>query len=338
MILAGDVGGTHARLALFSSAAGGSLALKATRTYPSAGFPGLQEVLAEFLRETGARPRAASLGIAGVIRKGKVEMMVNLPWRPEAAAIARALGMERVHFLNDMEAAAWGVEALGPEGQAELLSGDADSDGNRCLISAGTGLGEAGIVRHPEGYLPFRSEGGHVNFAPRNELESDLLRHLAARFGGHLSYERVCSGPGLVNVYAFLRDTGRGEEPAWLAERIQAGSAGRVITDCALKGESELCSAALDLFVSIYGSAAGNLALKTLATGGVWLGGGIAPRILDRLRGPVFREAFLSKGRLRPMMELIPVKVCIDDRLALLGAAREAFTRSGASRGATASP
>lgn len=326
-ILSGDIGGTHARLALFQ-ADGGEVSFSAIKTYPSKDFAALEDVLHAFLEETKARPVAAALGVAGVLR-GNTVQMVNLPWRPDASVIASKLSIPKVLFLNDLEAAAWGVPALGLESRKTLHAGEPDPDGNLCLVSAGTGLGEAGMIRVRDGFLPFRSEGGHVNFGPRNEVELDLLRYLTERFGSSVSYERIVSGPGLLNVYSFLRDTGRGSEPAWLADRFKAKphTPGRVITDCALSGESELCSDALDLVVSVYGSAAANMALKTLATAGVWLGGGIAPRILDRLRGPIFRESFLSKGRLRSMMEKIPVHVSTDDRLALLGAARAALKR-----------
>lgn len=322
-ILSGDIGGTNARLAVFrfgGGAGGRDWEILASKTYPARDFQGLEEVLREFLRETGLRPAIASLGVAGVIRGGAVRM-TNLPWQPDAGRIARDLALSRVLFLNDLEAAAWGIEALGPSGQTVLHAGEPDAEGNRCLCSAGTGLGEAGMVSTPAGHLPFHSEGGHVNFAPRDAVEIDLLRHLMAQFG-HVSYERVVSGPGLLNVYAFLRDTGRGTEPGWLADRIRGGSPGKVVTECALAGESELCTAAVELFARVYGSAAGNLALKTTATGGVWLGGGIAPSILPFLGAAGFREAFVSKGRLTPVMEKIPVSVVTDDRLALLGAAR----------------
>lgn len=325
-IVSGDIGGTNARLALFQ-AEGGVVRFSSQKTYPSRDFAALEDVLKAFLEETGAKPVAAALGVAGVLR-GNTVQMVNLPWKPDATFIAAKLGIPKVLFLNDLEAAAWGVPALGPESRRTLHVGEPDPDGNLCLISAGTGLGEAGMVRKGDGYIPFRSEGGHVNFGPRNALEIDLLNHLTKRFGS-VSYERIVSGPGLHNVYLFLKETGRGEEPAWLTERFQAKphTPGRVITDNALSGESQLCSDTLDLFVSIYGSAAGNLALKTLATAGVWLGGGIAPRILPRLQGPIFQEAFLAKGRLRSMMERIPVHVSTDDGLALLGAARAALMR-----------
>ncbi len=321
-ILAGDIGGTNARLAVFEK--DGPIGDPSIfKTYASGEFPTLEDVLRRFLSETGVRPAAVALGIAGVIRRNQVEMMANLPWKPDAAAMSANLGLPPILFLNDLEAAAWGVSVLGPSGQATLLEGESDPDGNRCLLAAGTGLGEAGIVRTAEGWLPFRSEGGHANFAPRDELEIELLRALQARYG-HVSFERVLSGPGLYNIYKFLRDTGRGAEPPWLHRRLRDGSPGRVITDCAMTGESELCEKAVGLFVRIYGTAAGNLALKTLATGGVWLSGGIAPRLLSRLQSEEFRESFQSKGRMRGMMERIPVRVATDGRLAVLGAANAA--------------
>jgi len=238
----------------------------------------------------------------------------------DADQLATLFGFDAVTLVNDLEANAFGLVALEAKDFAVLNEGAPESEGNTAIISAGTGLGEAGL--HFEGKMrrPFASEGGHADFAPRNELEIELLRYLIPQFH-HVSYERVLSGPGLLNIYTFLRDTGRGEEAAWLADEMQEADPSAVITRAALEGKSELCMRALDLFVSIYGAEAGNLALKVNATGGVFLGGGIAPRIIDKLKSPAFMEAFTAKGRMRPLLEAVPVRVILNDTTALVGAA-----------------
>jgi glucokinase len=198
------------------------------------------------------------------------------------------------------------------------------ASGSPGLFSAGTGLGEAGLLAEGDGYLPYPSEGGHSDFAPRDETEIALLQYLLKRFD-HVSFERVLSGPGLHNIYQFLRDTGRGQEPPWLTQEISKRDPSAVISAEAMKGSSELCVRALDLFVSIYGAEAGNLALKGMATGGVFLGGGIAPKILTKLRQPAFLEAFTAKGRISKVLEAMPVRVILNDKTALLGAGRLAM-------------
>lgn len=203
--------------------------------------------------------------------------------------------------------------------------------GNQAVISAGTGLGEAGLYWDGKNYDVFASEGGHCDFAPRSELEVELFRYLAARFG-HVSFERIVSGPGLVNVYHFFRDTHRGEEPAWLTEELAHGDAAATISRAAVSGKSPMAEHVLDLWISIYGAEAGNLALKLMATGGIYLGGGIAPKLVSKLAGPLFMQAFLNKGRMQSLLESIPVRVIINDKIALFGAARYA-----AAKGAVAS-
>ena len=224
---------------------------------------------------------------------------------------------------------------LAPEDVVVLHPDAADARGNRALISAGTGLGEAGLIAEPEGYLPYPSEGGHCDFAPQTETEIHLLRHLMGRFG-HVSYERVLSGPGLYNIYQFFRDTGLAEEPAWLAEEIRQPDPSPVISQHALNGSCDLCVKALDQFVSLYGAEAGNLALKAMATGGIFIGGGIAPKILAKLKEPAFWKAFTAKGRVSSQLEAIPVRVILNDKTALLGAARLAARSAGKVRGTAA--
>jgi glucokinase len=323
-VLAGDVGGTHVRLARFRDA-GGRLEMENARVFSAAEYPGLQEILQEYL--AGGPPvDSACIGVAGVIRDGSVRM-TNRNWALNARDLAQGAGLRRMDFINDLEANAQGVAELEEKDFAVLNPGEAESEGNRCLISAGTGLGEAGMIRSGNAWIPFHSEGGHVNISPRDETEIELLRYLAVRFG-HVSYERLLSGPGLANIHAFLVDSGRERELPSVADSLRQSDPGRAITQAALSGESAACGRALDLFVSLYGSAAGNLALKIFASGGVYLGGGIAPKILERLRKEDFMEAYLAKGRLREALEKMPVKVILEEKTALLGAARAAWLRS----------
>jgi glucokinase len=313
MILVGDIGGTNSRLALFESLRHSEIDI-----FPSAQYAGLDEIAAIFLKQTGATVEAACFGIAGPVRDG-VSKVSNLPWVVDAREIAVRLAIERVSLLNDLEANAHGIAVLEASDFLTLNEGVGGA-GNCALISAGTGLGEAGLLAEENRYRPFASEGGHGDFAPRNELEIELLRYLMKRWS-HVSIERVLSGPGLLNIYQFLRDTGRGSEPAWLAEKMQLENPSAVISETALAGTAEICVQALDMFVAIYGAEAGNLALKLMATGGVFLGGGIAPKIAPKLRDSIFMNAFADKGRFRSLLESIPVRVIMNDKTALLGAA-----------------
>jgi len=326
MILAGDIGGTSTRVALFE-VEGGRLISRIQTNFRSAQYPGLEAILAEFLDANPSQVDAACFGIAGPVRLGRVETP-NLTWVVDAHSLSRQLGLETVTLLNDLESTAYGIAALGVMDFAVLNEGAPIESGSRAVIAAGTGLGEAALHWDGKLHRPFASEGGHVDFAPRDELEADLLLHLRKRFG-HVSYERVVSGPGLLNLYQFLRDTGRGAEPGWLSERLRQEDPSAVIAAAALEKSSELCVLALERFVSLYGAEAGNLALKVLATGGVYVGGGIAPKILSKLQEPAFLEAFWDKGRYRKLMESIPVKIILNDRTALLGAARHAGLSAG---------
>lgn len=330
MILAGDIGGTNTRLALFE---GNATTLKPVviEVFPSRDHGGLEEVLEKFRARHGQSVDAASFGIAGPVRHGHCETP-NLPWVVDAASVAKRLGLPSVDLVNDLEANAHGIAMLSAEDFAVLHPGAADARGHRALISAGTGLGEAGLLAEEEGYRPYASEGGHCDFAPHNEIEIHLLEHLMSRFG-HVSFERVLSGPGLYNIYQFFRDTGRGEEPAWLAEEIRQKDPAAVISGHALQGKSDLCVTAMNLFVSLYGAEAGNLALKAMATGGIFLGGGIAPKILPKLKEPGFLQAFTAKGRVRGLLEAIPIRVILNDKTALLGAGRLAALTAAKAQG-----
>ena len=318
MILAGDIGGTNARLASYQQEKGRFVAVH-EKVFPSREFRGLDEIVSKFIAETGDRPDVASFGIAGPIRHGKVEAS-NLPWIVESSRLAQELHLDSVILLNDLEAQAWGIAALGESDTVALNKVKEVEAGNQAVVAAGTGLGEAGLIWEGTKYKIFASEGGHCDFAPRNELEIELLRYLHGRFG-HVSYERIVSGPGLLNVYLFLRDTHRAEEPKWLRDEMLAGDPAAVISNAALAAKSPLAEHALDLWISIYGAEAGNMALKVLATGGVFLAGGIAPKVLAKLAGPLFMQAFLAKGRMQPLLETIPVRVITNPKTGLLGAA-----------------
>ncbi len=324
VILAGDIGGTNARLGLFEPGAARPSPV-AVETYASREGT-LKEHLLAFRSRHGQQLEAAAIGIAGPVAAGRVATP-NLPWAVDAAELARVLDVREVVLMNDLEALAWSLDLIAPEGCAELRPGGADAIGNRALIAAGTGLGEVALAQGGDRTVVLASEGGHADFAPRTELEIALLRWLVVRHG-RASWERVLSGRGLHDVYRFLRELRPGEEPAWLSEELREGDPAAVISGAALDGRSELCAEALDLFASVYGAEAGNLALRALATGGVYLGGGIAPRILPWLRRPPFLAAFVAKGRLRPLLEDTPVRVILDTRAGLLGAARRALERT----------
>lgn len=321
MILAGDIGGTNTRLALLE-AVGGGLRVRSEMTFPSREQTSLEAALGEFLSARHAVLTAATFGIAGPVRGGRCEA-TNLPWVVDAKSLAKRLRLRRVGLINDLVANAHGIPALRGRDFVTLNPGVRGATGNRAIISAGTGLGEAGMFWDGKAHRPFASEGGHADFAPRNHLEMGLLEHLMERHG-RVSYERVVSGPGLVSAYHFLRDTGKAREPSWLAGQLRQGDPAAVITRNALEGKSPPCAQALDLFVSVYGAEAGNLALKVMATGGFYLGGGIAPKIVAKLKEPAFMNAFTAKGRLRPLLQDIPVRVIMNPKTALIGAARHA--------------
>jgi glucokinase len=327
MLLAGDVGGTKTLLALFE-AGGENRHPVREAALPSRGFPTLEAAVARFLADgPPAAIEAACFGVAGPVVDGRCAA-TNLPWRLDERALAAAIPGGRVRLLNDLVANAHGVLTL-PAASLETIQAGTARAGNMALIAAGTGLGEALLVHDGERHVVVASEGGHADFAPRGELEDELLRFLRREFG-RVSYERVLSGPGLVNVYRFLRARGGAAEPDWLRARLEREDAGAVVSEIGLAAGDPVCAQALELFVSVYGAEAGNLALKALAVGGVFVGGGIGPKIRAKLADGTFVAAFRDKGRFADFMAAIPVKLVLEPRAALLGAAHVAAGLAGA--------
>jgi glucokinase len=325
MILAGDIGGTNARLAYFQPQ-NGHLQLVSERVFPSREHKEFGEIVTRFLDDSGTLPEAACFGIAGPVRNGRVETS-NLPWIIEQSRLAKQIHLPVTLLINDLEASAWGIGALSSADLVALNQVRGPAVGNQAVIAPGTGLGEAGLFWDGTRHHVFACEGGHTDFAPQDEPQIELLRFLKARFG-HVSYERILSGPGLVNGYEFLRDKQKGKESPELAAAMKQGDAAAAISRAAMAGTDPLAEQALDLWISVYGAEAANLALKAMSTGGLFLAGGISPKILSRLQGPLFMQAFLDKGRMRPLLESIPVQVVTNDKAGLLGAARCAAMRA----------
>jgi glucokinase len=325
MILAGDIGGTKTVLALFEGN-NGDLRLVRDGTFPSRAHATFEEILSLFLGENNPLSlRAACFGVAGAVLDGKVHT-TNLPWLLDERNLAQAVRAPRAKLLNDLEAAAYGMLFLRPE-ELHPLNPKAPprSKGNVAVIAAGTGLGEAILYWDGQQYHPLASEGGHADFAPRTDQEIDLLRYLRNKFGGHVSCERVLSGPGLGNIFSFLRETGKPKPTPELLEKIQtAPDPNPVIGEAALAGTDPVCVEAIDLFLTLYGAEAGNLALKCVAVGGVYIGGGIAPQFLPLLERGYFLAGFTDKGRFRALMETMPINVALNPRAPLLGAAHYA--------------
>ncbi len=318
LILAGDVGGTKTHLALWR-AADGALQPLADRVYRTADYPGLEAVCAEFLKGS-PRPDAFCFGVPGPVIEGRSHA-TNLTWTIEQPALVAAFGHAPVRLMNDLEATAYGVLHLAPDESVALQAGASIAGANMAIAAAGTGLGEAALINDRGRYVAVATEGGHCDFAPRDAEQIALMEFLAAEFG-HASYERVLSGPGLMNVYRFLRGTLRDPEPDWLRAEFESGDdPAAVVSRAALAGRDARCVHALELFVAIYGAEAANLALKVLALGGVWLGGGIAPKILPMLQRGGFVRAFNDKGRLDAILRRIEVRVVMNQAAALLGAA-----------------
>jgi len=321
IVLAGDVGGTKTRLGLFEVTRG-RLRLLCEKTFLSKKYKGLENILGEFLK--GQKGIAsACFGVAGPVTE-EVIIATNLPWWINIQSLQKVLPLKKVEVINDLVANAYGISVL-KKSDFEILNVGKIKKGNEALISAGTGLGEAILFWDGQQHVPSPSEGGHAEFGPRNHLELELFHYLSSYFD-HVSYERVLSGEGLFQLYQFLKDSKRfGSEPPWLFQKMKSEDPAEVISEMARLKKNKLCMKVLDLFTSIYGAAAGNLALQVVAIGGVYIGGGIAPKIIWKLKDGIFMKAFKDKGRLSHIVVHIPVKVIMNERTTLLGAASRAM-------------
>ncbi|MGF1507744.1 MAG: glucokinase [Chloroflexi bacterium] len=321
MLLAGDIGATKTRLAILADGSDPHNPT-AEKTYPSADYPSLEAIIHEFTEETGAVCTRATFGVAGPVIGGRAKI-TNLPWIMTESALGEELSIEHVRLLNDLEATAYGVLALNEDEKRILNAGSPEPEGTIAVIAPGTGLGEAFLTWNGTTYDAHPSEGGHADFAPLNRTQAELLFYLMERIG-HVSYERVCSGMGIPNIYEFLRDEGHEHEPDWLADELaRVEDRTPVIANAAFEHEQPvpLALETMTMFVSILGAEASNLALKVLSTGGVYLAGGIPPRILPALEHG-FMSTFLNKGRFNDLLQAVPVAVVMNPRAALLGAAK----------------
>jgi glucokinase len=320
MILAGDIGATRVVLAAFETESN-RLQRVVEKSYMSQQYDGLSPILADFIRTEGIPVHSACLGVAGPVRGGRSKIS-NLPWVIDSRELAKQLKLNSVGLLNDLEANAYGIDALESKDFVTLSEGADDAEGNRAVISARTGLGMAGLFWDGFRHHPFACEGGHADFAPRNDLEMELLGYLQKKYG-RISCERILSGPGIKNIYDFLRDTHKADEPEWLQKQMSAApDAPALISQMALEGKAAICDQALSLFVSIFGAETGNCALKFMSTGGIFLGGSIAAKNVPKMKEPGFMQAFLDKGRMEGLLKDMPVKIVLNDDCGIIGAAR----------------
>jgi glucokinase len=320
MILAGDIGATRTRLAAFETE-GNRLHSVVSKTYMSQEHAGLSEILSHFIRTEGIPVHSACFGVAGPVRSGRSKIS-NLPWIIDSRELSEQLKVPSVALLNDLEAYAYGIDALESKDFVTLSEGSEDAEGNRAVISARTGLGVAGLYWDGFRHHPFACEGGHSDFAPRDEIQMELLAYLQKRFG-RISCERILSGPGIKNIYDFLRDSQKAEEPSWLRDQINsAPDPPALISQVALQGKAEICERTLSVFVSVFGAETGNCALNFMTTGGIFIGGSIAAKIVPKMQNPLFMQAFLDKGRMEALLRDMPVKIIINDDCGLIGAAR----------------
>ncbi|MES9944956.1 MAG: glucokinase [Candidatus Thiodiazotropha sp.] len=323
-ILAGDIGGTNTRLALYQANAESQLELLLTETYPSQSYDSIEAVLQRFLTHPTARQiERVCFGIAGPVIDQVCET-TNLPWRVSARRISEQFGFQQARLINDLEANAWGIPLLEDKDFFTLSPGAERAQGNRSIIAAGTGLGEAGLYWDGERYHPFPSEGGHSDFSPATDLEFGLFQTLQNQHG-HVSWENLVSGPGLEAIYDYLSNYRDRVTPTWLQGQMDKLGKAQAISSAGLESRDPLCRESLELFTRLYAREAGNHALKIMATGGVYLGGGIAPQILPILQEGIFMEAFLAKGPMRKIMLSMPVQVILNDKAALYGAANYAM-------------
>jgi glucokinase len=337
MILAGDVGGTKVHLALYDFANGRLHPIR-DQKFPAHEFATLDDVVLKFLAGDGTNTTqgkdilAACFGCPGPVRDGRLKL-TNLPWTLDTRDLVKSLSIPHISLINDLEANGYGIPELAPESIFTLHDGDPDATGHAGLMAAGTGLGQALLIWDGKKHRPIPSEGGHSDFAARSNREIALLEYLRSTLKGRVSWERVVSGIGIKNVYTFLRDVEKINEPSWLHDRMLCEDPNAVIGQCAEDGSSSLCFETMKIFTGAYGAEAGNMALQVLATGGMYLGGGIAPKILKTLKNGTFTQAFIDKGRLSPLVESVPVRVILDDTCALLGAAAYAEARGSENSG-----
>jgi glucokinase len=322
VVLAGDIGGTKTNVGLFVMGKKRPESL-VVESFASREAPNLEDIVDRFLKRHPASISSACFGIAGPVINGRCKT-TNLPWVVSEPQMKRCFEWRHVRLLNDLAAAAMAVPLLRRSEQVSLNKGVMQNKGNIALLSPGTGLGQALLIYTDGEYVPLSSEGGHVSFSPTTEMEVELWRYLRKKYG-HVSLERVLSGPGLVNIYSWLRDSGRFEEPNWLKDIMKQEDAAKAISENALGKKQALCVESLRFYVSMLGSVAGNLALTSLAVGGVYLGGGIPPKILPALKQGSFLNEFMAKGRFADFLARIPVRVIVNDKAALLGAAHAAF-------------
>ena len=320
MILSGEIGATRTRLAAFETE-GNSLHRVVEKLYLSQEHSGLSGIITDFIRTEGIPVQSACFGVAGPVKRGRSKIS-NLPWTIDAHELAKQLTLSTVGLINDLEAYAYGIDALDSKDFITLNEGSEDEEGNRAVISARTGLGMAGLYWDGFRHHPFACEGGHADFAPTNGLEMELLAYLQKKYG-RVSCERILSGPGIKNIYDFLRDTHQQDEPQWLKEQMSAApDPPALISQLALEGRAAICDQTLSLFVSIYGAETGNCALNFLTTGGIFLGGSIAAKIVPKMKDPIFMQSFLDKGRMEQLLKEIPVKIVLNDDSGIIGAAR----------------
>jgi glucokinase len=330
-ILAGDIGGTNARLAL-CEVDGSGVRRDIETLYDSRRYESLAQIARAFITEHHIEVNKACFGVPGPVR-GRQAKVTNLPWKVDADELERNLGIDSVYLLNDLEAKAHGLATLVAADFRELRAGAPGAVGNAGLLAAGTGLGEAGLYWDGLRHRPFACEGGHTDFSPGNDEELELLRFLQAKHGGHVSWERVVSGPGMVSLYELLASRDPGAERSALAEAMRAGDPAEAITHAALRGESSLAERTVQWFLALYGAEAGNLALKVFAIGGVYLGGGIAPKLVSLLPDSEFITRFQGKGRMQPLLERMGLSIVMNDKAALQGAAWYAARRARGEHG-----
>ncbi|MBK5968592.1 MULTISPECIES: glucokinase [Thiorhodovibrio] len=323
VVLVGDIGGTKTHLAT-ADMVSGQVRLARECRYVSRDYPGLEDILrlylSEHLSDLAQRPAGAAFAIAGPVADDRSDA-TNLPWHLDARALEAATGIAQVGLLNDLEAIAWSIAGLDETQRLAIQSGDSAARGNIAVVAPGTGLGQAGLFWDGQSHRPFATEGGHTDFAPTNALEFALLEHLQRRYG-HVSWERIASGMGIENLYEFLHQhRGATHHPRMQETLVQQGDVAAAVSMLAAGGECAICQEVMDWFAQLLGRETGNVALKLMARGGVYLAGGILPKNLDLIRGSGFLQGFVDKGRMSGLLKAMPVHLIVEERSALIGAA-----------------